>query len=131
MEVPGWMDYGFIVMLCFGKVFVVIGVVQMIRFTIGNRNGQDVTATVMSMRHAGAGQIIICHAAICYEVGGKSYSTEIRGSTLVLPGVGKTITIGIDPAKPDKVYLRRGKGYIAFFVLGGIFLVLTTILMQL
>lgn len=125
------MQYGFIVMLCFGMVFVVIGLVQKIRFTRENRSGQDVSATVVSMRHTGAGQIIICHATICYEVSGIAYSTEIKGSTLILPDVGKTMTVGIDPANPNKVYLRRGKGYIAFFAIGGVILAFTAILMLL
>lgn len=125
------MQYGFVVMLCFGLVFVAVGLVQMLRAIVENRAGQEVRATLVSTRHTGAGQIIFCHATLCYEVEGKRYSTEIVTSTVILPDVGKSITVGVDPKNPNKVYLRRGKGYLVFFVIGGVILAFTFILVRL
>lgn len=111
-------------------VFVIFGLIQMIRSVIGNRMGQDVPATIVSMRHIGAGQIIICHATIIYEVNGQTYRTQISGSTIRLPGAGKTITVGVNSANPQKVYLRRGKDFIIFFVIGGIIITFATTLLR-
>lgn len=122
------MEIGHIVILCFGLVFVVIGLVMMLAFQKGNRTGQDVQATVISKRKTGMGKAAHYFATLQYQINGQTYSTEISTDTISQPKEGGTLTIGIDPQQPEKVRLRRGKAYIVFYIMGGIIVVFAIIL---
>lgn len=113
------MEIGYIVILCFGLVFVLIGFFMMRAFQKGNNTGEDVEATVLSTRKFGRHQGASYYATLQYEVNGQTYATEISTNTIHQPEEGSTLIVGIDPYEPEKVHLRRGKSYIVYYILGG------------
>lgn len=122
------MHFGNIAIAILGLIFILAGLIMMLAFKRGNRSGQEVTATVIAIRKIGRPKAASHFITLEYPFEGEIYTTEVNADTISLPPKGSTMTIGVDPTWPERVYLRRGKAYLVFYVMGAAILGLAVLI---